>query len=364
MTSTAASLLRVVDAGAAVAAPKKTAVILINIGTPDAPDTASVRRYLNQFLGDPRVLDIGALQRFLLLKLVILPFRSPKSAAQYKSIWTERGSPLMFHTEDVATKLRALLGASADVSIGMRYGNPSLSSALSSAAQSGASRVVLVPMFPQYASASTGSALELAYDIFGRMARVPDVSVVPPFFDDAGFLDSVAGTIRDVIAPRGGNSVVDHVLFSYHGLPLHQVQAVHKTCEGTDACCAELTVANASCYRAQCLWTTRELVKRAGVGAHSTSFQSRLGKAVWLLPNTEHVVADLAKSGVKKLAVACPSFVADCLETVEEIGVRARETFAQAGGSELHFIPCVNARDDFVQAVAAMVQRATGEVST
>ncbi len=353
----------------------KAAVILINVGTPDAPTTAAVRQYLDEFLGDPRVLDTSALSRWFLLNLVILPFRSPKSAKQYASIWDNRGSPLLFHTTDLAEKLRARLPG-VDVIVGMRYGNPSLKGALEQAAQAGASRIVLAPMFPQYASASTGTALELAYGVLGKLPRVPDVSVVPPFFDDAGFLDSVAATVRESLtsttaemtkAGVGRKEIgaaidkrVDHVLFSYHGLPLHQVQAVHPTCQGNEDCCAALGPQNASCYRAQCMSTTRALVARLGITRFSTSFQSRLGRAVWLLPNTERVLAELAEGGVKRLAVVCPSFVADCLETVEEIGVRARKTFTEAGGTELHFIPCVNAREDFADAVSAMVNRALG----
>ena len=338
-------------------------VIVINVGTPDAPTTPAVRRYLREFLSDPRVLDMAALARWLLLRLVILPFRSPKSAAQYRSVWSPTdGSPLLAHTKALAEKVRARLNA--HVVVGMRYGNPSLRDAVDAAHKAGSTRVVLAPMFPQYASASTGTALEKAFALLGALPRVPDVAVVPPFYDDDGFLDSVASTIREALHAHAG---VDHVLFSYHGLPLHQVQNIHPaTCKGTDACCASIGPDNASCYRAQCLATTRSLVERCrdaaplSAGAFSTSFQSRLGRAVWLLPNTEDAIDALARNGVKKLAVACPSFVADCLETVEEIGVRARERFHAAGGQELVFIPCVNASDRFADAVADMVKRALG----
>jgi ferrochelatase len=345
--------LRIVDQAAAPEAPP--VVILMNVGTPDEPSTPAVRRYLKQFLSDPRVIDIPALLRWLLLRLIILPFRSPKSARLYKSIWTAEGSPLMVHTERLAEKLRARLPG-VRVLIGMRYGNPGLPAAVDEVRRSGASRVILAPLFPQYASASTGTALEEAYRLLGRLPRVPDVTVVEPFFLDEGFLSSVTSTIREVTEAA---VKPDHVVFSYHGVPLRHVQAVHATCAGDDTCCATLTEKNASCYRAQCVATTRALAERAGLapGSYTTSFQSRLGRAVWIGPSTEATIEALAKSGKKRVAVACPSFVSDCLETVEEIGVQAKETFVHHGGQELVAIPCVNERDDIADALARLLSQ-------
>lgn len=351
--------LRVLDERAPVVRSAPPVVILMNVGTPEAPTTSAVRRYLKEFLSDPRVLDIPALGRWLLLRLIILPFRSPKSAALYRSIWTDEGSPLLVHSRRLADKLQARLPG-ARVVLGMRYGRPSLEDAVAEVKASGATRVLLVPLFPQYASASTGTALEKAYALLGALPRVPDVSVLPPFFDDDGFLESVGSTIREAMIRRPADRPIDHVLFSYHGVPLRQVQAVHATCAGDDACCAALGPRNASCYRAQCMATTADLVKRTGLppGRASTSFQSRLGRAVWLGPATESTLVALAGQGVKRLAVVCPSFVSDCLETLEEIGVRARETFLHAGGEELVVIPCVNERDDAADALAALMKRA------
>lgn len=352
--STAA--LRIVDDAKPVPGAPAPVVILVNVGTPDEPTTRAVRRYLKEFLSDPRVLDIPALARWLLLRLVILPFRSPKSAAMYRSIWTDEGSPLLVHSRRLADKLQARLPG-ARVVLGMRYGTPSLENAVAEVRRTGATRVLLAPLFPQYASASTGTALAKAYALLGDLPRVPDVAVLPPFFDDEPFLESIASTIREATNARP----VDHVLFSYHSIPLHQVQQIHATCVGDDGCCAVLGPHNASCYRAQCVATTAELVKRtglAGTGRYSTSFQSRLGRAVWLTPSTEQTLLALAARGVKRLAVVCPSFVSDCLETVEEIGVRAKETFLGAGGEELVFIPCVNERDDAADALAALMKRA------
>jgi ferrochelatase len=333
-------------------------VVLMNVGTPDAPTTPAVRRYLRQFLSDPRVLDMNAVGRFLLLNLVILPLRPRKSAAAYREVWTPQGSPLLVHTQALAGRVASLL-PDARVLVGMRYGNPSLPAAVDEIARLGVQRVVLVPLFPQYASASTGTALQEAFRLLGRLSAVPAVSVVPPFFDDDAFLDVVAAKVT-----AATTTPVDHVLFSYHGLPVHQVQKTAvggHTCGGDDdaGCCARLHDGNAACYRAQCQATTRALVRRLGLtdGAWSTSFQSRLGRARWLLPNTEDAIVALAKAGRRRIAVVCPSFVSDCLETLEEIGVRARELFRAHGGDDLVAVPCVNDDDGFAAAVAGYVRR-------
>lgn len=362
---TSAALAIVDQPGSPVRTPAsgRTAVVFLNVGTPDDPSTSSVRRYLREFLSDPRVLDMNALGRWLLLRLIILPFRSPKSAAMYRTIWTERGSPLLVHSQDLAAKVRAKIG-DATVFVAMRYGLPSLPSVVDEIRRGGFARVVLVPMFPQYASASTGTALERAYRLLGELPRVPDVSVVPPFFDDAGFIDNFATTIMEATKARPPLPPVDHLLLSYHSIPVHHVQSIHATCANSDACCAVLGPQNADCYRAQCVATSRALVdalRALGFTAPvSTSFQSRLGRAQWLTPNTEHAVDALAKDGVKRLAVACPSFVADCLETVEEIGVRAKEQFLAAGGETLVAVPCVNANDAFADTMVRLVERARG----
>lgn len=349
------SPLRVLDNAPQDDAPASPppVVILMNIGTPDAPTTSAVRRYLRAFLSDGRVLDIPALARFLLVHLIILPFRSPRSARLYRSIWTEQGSPLLVHTQALAAKLAARLPG-ARVLVGMRYGNPGIAAAVAEVQRLGATRVLLAPLFPQYASAATGTALAEAYRLLGQLPRVPDVSVLPPFFDDGAYLDSVAAAATEALAGRS----VDHVVFSYHGVPLRQVQRVHASCTGSDACCVPLGAHNASCYRAQCVATTALLVRRLGLDATkvSTSFQSRLGRAVWIGPSTEETLRKLGARGVKRAAILCPSFVSDCLETIEEIGVEARETFREAGGEELVVVPCVNSRDDAATALARLMQ--------
>lgn len=329
-------------------------VVLLNIGTPDAPTTEAVRRYLGEFLGDPRVLDMPAPARWALLHAAILPFRSPKSAALYRTIWGTEGSPLLVHTRALAAKLRDRLPG-VSVMVGMRYGNPGFAAALDVLRDEGATHVVLAPLFPQHASASTGSALEAAYRHVATWPRVPELSVLPAFFADPTFIDAVANTIEEAL----GAEPFDHLLFSYHSVPLRQVQRLHPTCQGNADCCSQLDARNASCYRAQCVATSAALVQRLGLAgrlAHSTSFQSRLGRAEWLGPATEAEIASLAKSGVRRLGVVCPSFVADCLETLEEIGVRAKEQFLGLGGESLAAIPCVNARDDFTEALAGLLR--------
>lgn len=335
-----------------------TALLLINLGTPEAPTPSAVRHYLRELLGDARVLDLPWIPRQLLLNAAILPFRPKRSAAQYRAIWQAEGSPLMVHSRALERALQARL-PHLTVKLAMRYGKPSLRAVIRDIEYAGAERVILAPLYPQHASASTGSALELAYAELGRLRRVPALSVLPEFFSEPRFLDAVAAVFRENIP----STSFDHVLFSYHGLPLHQVQATvspHHRCEGVAgaACCAQLGLHNSSCYRAQCIATTEHLARRLGVmGRSSTSFQSRLGSARWLLPNTEQHLVELARSGVRRLVVACPSFVADCLETLEEIGHRARATFLAAGGESLRLVPCVNGHPTFVEAIAHWVER-------
>lgn len=334
----------------------RATVVLINVGTPDAPTTPAVRRYLREFLSDPRVVDLPPLGRWALLNFVILPFRPKKSAALYRAIWTEQGSPLLVHGRALAAALQQEL-PHARVVLAMRYGSPALAEALACADE----RVVLVPLFPQYASATTGSALAEARRLLGAAGQ-QSVVEVPPFFDDDGFLGATVATIMEATKAE-----IDALLLSYHGVPVSQVQATVSSGHvcGADegwGCCAALGDANARCYRAQCLATSRALEQRlraAGCSAPvTTSFQSRLGRARWIGPSTVDTVDRLAQQGVKRLAVACPSFVADCLETLEEIGVHLRARFLAAGGEHFTLVPCLNDDARFVTALARLIERA------
>ena len=329
----------------------------MNLGTPDAPATPAVRRYLRQFLSDPRVLDIHPAGRAALLNLVILPTRPAKSAAAYREVWTEQGSPLLVHGKALAAGLAAELPGT-EVVLAMRYGNPSIAAGLAVLAERGVDEVVVFPLFPQYASSSTGSAVEEVYREAGKLWNTPFLQVVPPFYDDPAFIDAFAAVTRPILA----DDDYDHVLFSYHGVPERHVTKSDPTgthCLRSEDCCAKICRANRQCYRAHCHATTRALARALDLGPdrHSIAFQSRLGRTPWLTPYSDHVIDDLPKRGVNKVAVLCPSFVADCLETIEEIGIRADEQFREAGGERLTLVPSLNASTDWIRGAAEIAQR-------
>ncbi len=331
------------------------ALLLVNLGTPDAPTTPAVRRYLRQFLSDPRVIDIPALARAALLNFVILPFRSSKSAEAYRKIWTPRGSPLLSFSQDLAAAVAAQMPGW-KVELAMRYGNPSIASAIGKLGP--VDRLVVLPLYPQYASASTGSSVEEVFRVLASQAVVPQVTTVGAFYDDAGFLDAFAGVGRSVLE----NARSEHVLFSFHGLPERQVKASDPTgahCLASAGCCDRIVEANKDCYRAQCFATARGLASRLGLkdGAWGVSFQSRLGRTPWIKPWTDEVLPELAAKGVKRLAVFSPAFVADCLETLEEIGIRAREQFLALGGETLTLVPSLNAAPAWRDAVVTLARR-------
>ncbi|MGN6106220.1 MAG: ferrochelatase [Kofleriaceae bacterium] len=332
-------------------------LLLINLGTPDEPTAPAVRRYLREFLGDPRVLDMNALGRAMLLNLVILPTRPAKSAHAYRAIWDpERGSPLMYHSQDLAAAVAARLGASWRVELAMRYGRPSIPDGLAALERAGVDRIVVLPLFPQYASSSTGTAVARVMELAGERWNVPALDVVPAFYDDPGFLDAFAAVAAPVLA----DAHPDHVLFSYHGLPVRQIEKTDTTgahCFKSETCCESL--ANPHCYRAQCFATTRGLASRLELppDRYTVCFQSRLGRTPWIQPFTDVELDRLARAGTKRLAVLCPAFVADCLETVEEIGIRARAQWQAAGGEELVLVPSLNATPRWVEAVAAIAER-------
>ena len=330
-----------------------TGLLLINLGTPDAPTTPAVRRYLAQFLSDPRVVDINPVGRWLLLHAVILRTRPAKSAHAYRQIWTERGSPLLFHSEDLVAAVQARLGDGWKVVLGMRYGSPSIASAYAALRAAGCDDIVVLPLFPQYASSSTGSALEEVYRVAGAEPTVGRLDVVPAFYDEPAFVEAFAEVGRPVLAELGA----DHVLFSFHGLPERHM--IDPGCLRSDDCCAKVTDVNRNCYRAQSFATARALAATLALpdGGWSVSFQSRLGRTPWIKPYTDVVLDELAAAGKKRLAVFCPAFVADCLETLEEIGMRAREQWKGAGGEELALVPSLNATSSWVDAVARIAAR-------
>jgi protoporphyrin/coproporphyrin ferrochelatase len=335
----------------------RTGLLLINLGTPAAPTAAAVRRYLREFLGDPRVLDMNPVGRALLLNLVILPVRPARSARAYASIWDpRRGSPLLYHSRDLAAAVAEQLGPDWHVELAMRYGEPSLAAALDAFAASEVERVVVLPLFPQYASSSTGTAQVRVMELAGQRWTVPALDFVPAFYNDAGFLSAFERVIRPVLTEHRP----EHVLFSFHGLPVRQIVKTDRAgtvCFQRPECCDEGK--NPSCYRAQSFATARALAARLELAAdrYTICFQSRLGRIPWIQPFTDHVIDELGQKGVKRVAVVCPAFVADCLETVEEIGIRAREQFKRAGGEELVLVPSLNATRPWVDAVCAIAAR-------
>jgi ferrochelatase len=348
---------------AAVAASlHRTGILLVNLGTPDAPESGPVRRYLREFLADPRVIDINPVGRALLLYLVILPFRPRRSAAAYREIWTAEGSPLLVHGRGLLAALRERIAAH-PIELAMRYGNPSIPDALARLREQSCDQLIVLPLYPQYAASSTGSTVEKVYRTVAGLWNTPYVHVIPPFYDHPGFIAAFAQLGReklDALAP-------DHVLFSFHGLPERQViaSADPKLCLASADCCERLVDGNRNCYRAQCFATARALAAALELGAvhgieqrWSISFQSRLGRTPWIKPYTDEVIPALARRGVKKLAVFCPAFVADCLETLEEIGIRARRDFIAAGGESLELVPSLNTHPTWVAAVEQLIAEA------
>lgn len=336
-----------------------TGVLLINLGTPEAPTTKAVRVYLREFLSDPCVIDIHPVARWLLLNAIILPFRPKKSAAAYQKIWTPEGSPLRVHSEALAEALQERLGANYTVRLAMRYGKPTIADELEYLMSSGVTQVVVMPLYPQYATSSTGTALNAVYEAAIGRAVVPVLNVVPDYYDNPQFLD----TVSSMVQADKETFKADHVLFSYHGLPerhIRQCDFSGSHCLTSDSCCDAIQVSNRSCYRAQCFATTRGIVKRLSLSSTewTIGFQSRLGRTPWIKPYTDEILPELVARGVRRLVVSCPSFVSDCLETLEEIGIRAREDFIAAGGEDLKLVASVNAHEQWVNAVASMVYAA------
>ena len=338
-------------------ADPRIGTLLLNLGTPDSPSVPDVRRYLREFLSDPRVIDIPALGRWLLLNLAILPFRPKKSAAAYEKIWTPEGSPLLVHSRALAEDVGAALGPDWVVALGMRYGRPTIASAVARLREANVSRLVVFPLFPQYSEAATGSALAKLAEEMQRSGYAPALATIPAFYDAPGFSRSVASTAEESL--RG--FAADFILFSYHGLPERHVRAGDRSgahCLASDSCCASIAAVNRDCYRAQCFATTRAVAEMLALEPerHATAFQSRLGRTPWIQPFTDRILIELAARGVKRLAVICPSFTADCLETLEEIGIRAAEQWRDLCGGHLELIPAVNARPDWARAAAEMLR--------
>ncbi|MBV53487.1 MAG: ferrochelatase [Coxiellaceae bacterium] len=327
-------------------------VLVINLGTPSAPDTSSVRRYLKQFLSDPAVITLPGWARWLLLRLVILPFRSPKSAKAYQSIWTEEGSPLMVHSRNFVDELqRDLPGL--NVVLGMRYGEPSISSALEQLAQ--CQKIIVIPMYPQFANATTQSTIDEVERCFKQLKLSADLVWIRDFYAKTGF----ASTIASLIDSRMTENLKPHILMSYHGLPKSQLSSIcgDKSCFKQNKPCA-IDDVNSACYRMQCYHTSYLIAKALDLSKdqYSIAFQSRLGANAWIQPYTDKSLESLLNRGIKNILVVCPAFVSDCIETLEEIAMELKEQWLEMGGDSLSLVPCLNAEKVWVKNVSGWVQ--------
>ena len=333
---------------------KKKGILLVNLGTPDSPATADVRSYLKQFLLDPRVIDIPAIPRNLLVRGIIAPFRAPKSAALYKKIWTDEGSPLLVYSKKLHQKIATALGDNYSVVLAMRYKNPSIESGLQLLANQGCTHITVVPLFPQYASATNGSVVEHVMAIVSKWQSIPDLHFTGPFYDHPKFIQAITQ-----IASTYQLQDYDHFLFSYHGVPERQI---HKAANGNaclaEGCCDVMHKDNALCYRAQCFQTTRLIASALNLPTDkiTTCFQSRLGKTPWIQPYASETITGLAAEGKKKLLVFSPAFVADCLETIYEIGVEYDTEFRHLGGEKVQLVESLNDSDLFVECLVDMVK--------
>lgn len=332
---------------------RKPGILLTNLGSPDSTETSDVRRYLREFLSDPRVIDIPAPIRAAVLNLAILPFRPRKSAEAYEEIWTDEGSPLILSTEAIREKLATRIDL--PISIGMRYGNPSSAEGIEELLAQGVDQILQIPLYPHYAMSSYETGVVKVREELQRIAPDVDLWVQPPFFDDDDYIDALVDSARDHLEDD-----FDLLLFSYHGIPerhLRKSDPSNAWCLADARCCEKASPIHATCYRAQCFATSRLFAERAGIPREKwhVSFQSRLGSDPWLKPYTDLELEAFPSRGVKRILVMCPAFVSDCLETLEEIAMEGREIFEEAGGHHFEYIPCLNERESWLDVLERFV---------
>ena len=335
----------------------KTGVLIVNQGTPDSPETPDVRKYLREFLMDERVIDIPYIGRWLLVNGIIATFRAPKSAKEYKKLWEDRGSPLKFHLSDVRDLLQNALGDDYHVAFGMRYQSPSLETALNELKDANVKRIIVIPLFPQYASATTGSVNQKVGEIVNKWQIIPSITHINQFMDHPKFIEAFAAKGREFLDKKE----YDHIVFSYHGVPERHIKkgSVGDQCK-LGNCCNALHDKNRYCYRAQCFHTTRLLAKELGLKEeqYTTTFQSRLGKDPWVQPYTDVVLKDLPGEGKKKVLAYSPAFIADCLETTLEVGEEFKEEFEEAGGEVWDLVPSLNTSELWIECLKDLVETA------
>lgn len=329
-------------------------ILLVNLGSPDSTAVPDVRRYLNEFLMDERVIDVAWPVRRFVVGMILIK-RPKETGHAYEKIWTKAGSPLIVTSRNVQKQLQERVKV--PVELAMRYQNPSIPSAVRKLAERGVDELLLIPLFPHYAMSSYETAVERVKEVGRSVSPKMRISVQPPFYKDPDYIAALVASAGDFLKKD-----YDYLLFSYHGIPERHVKKSDPTgchCLAKEDCCQVASPAQATCYRAQCFQTTDAFVQQAGIPSEkcSVSFQSRLGKDPWLKPYTDFEFERLARQGVRKLLVICPAFVADCLETIEEIRIRGRETFLQAGGNTLEQIPCLNENPFWIGVLEGMINR-------
>lgn len=310
-------------------------ILLINLGTPDAPTENAVRHYLDEFLSDPYVITLPKFLRDILVQKIILPVRPKKSTHAYSQIWTNAGSPLLIHSVALKNKLYEKLSGHYCVSLGMRYGNPSIESAVRELQNAACEKIIVLPLFPQYSHAATQSAIDCAMRAFKKLNYSPLIQIIEQFYQDDFYIQSIAALIGNALE----KNQTDFLLLSYHGLPKRKIDKKRN-------------------YQEQCFVTSQRIAEILNLPTqkYQTSFQSRLGFTKWIGPYTDHAIKNLRKKDIKNLSIACPSFVVDCLETLEEINIRLREQWMELGGEQFELIPCLNSNEEWIRALAARIK--------
>lgn len=336
---------------------QKKGILLVNLGSPKSTEVADVKEYLDEFLMDEKVIDYRWFFRSLLVRGIILRNRPAKSAEAYKTVWTEEGSPLIVISKKIQQKLQKLVDV--PVALGMRYAQPSIETGIQELVDQGVTEIVLFPLYPQYAMSTTETVVEKAEEV--RKAKFPGVKIayVEPFYNSEIYIDCLAESIREKLPQN-----FDALQFSYHGVPERHLYKTDptKTCRIGDCCNQDWNPSHKFCYRHQCFKTTEKVIEKLGIPKEKTvvTFQSRLGKDKWIEPYTDETLGNLPKKGVKNLAIVCPAFVSDCLETLEEISVEGREEFLHAGGENFHYIPCLNDEDRWIEVVKTLCEEKLG----
>lgn len=333
----------------------KKGILLVNLGTPDSTAVPDVRKYLREFLMDKRVVDIPAFFRWLLVNGIIAPFRAPKSAGEYRKLFTERGSPLKYYTEDLKGLLQEKVGEEYHVEYAMRYQSPSIEKALNTLKKANCPSIHVIPLFPQYASATTGSVIDKVMEITMKWQIIPEIKFTSQFFEHELLIQTIANQGQKLM----DQTEYDHFIFSYHGLPERQIRkgSVGDQCK-LGSCCASFHDRNRFCYRAQCFQTTRLVAEKLGIteDKYTVCFQSRLGRDPWIKPYAEDTLKRLAHQGKKKVLAFSPAFVSDCLETTIEVGQEYKDEFIEEGGEQWDLVPSLNIESTWVSCLEHLVK--------